>query len=444
VVLTPGRRRREPDDGAVAVLVTVVVVAVVLPVLSLVVDLGLTRTLAVQFRGAGEAAALAAAAQRPPSATDPRTVRAVTAARDLVAVNLPAPDAGWAAAWASCVDPAPLPAGTAASAGNCISFDYTLKQVRVTVPGRAVPSVFTGLVGSSPPQASATVTASWGDKISPAVGSCALCLSGSYSSGAERVRVSGGDTAVGGSLTMTWPGSLQVTGGGVTYATSWTSAGGRVSPLPVQRPAPADPFAAQLAALRAAVPYGQPSSPGPGTGSPGACSPGVYQTVSGCASFGPGTYYVTGKPATTQQVALNADANGVLLFVTCSTSGGATGVLAAPCPSGVLPRFTGASGAPHSLSAPGGSGLALVFDEGFSRNEILDGAQQLTVTGDVYGPGVTLRPGGWARALVRGRVAVRGVSGNTSYPTATMLQVDAPPATGAGVIDGAVRLVRSG
>jgi Flp pilus assembly protein TadG len=61
VVLTrPGARRS--DDGAVAVFVALIVVLVVIPLLATVVDLGLTRTLSTRFRGAADAAALAAAA----------------------------------------------------------------------------------------------------------------------------------------------------------------------------------------------------------------------------------------------------------------------------------------------------------------------------------------------------------------------------------------------
>jgi Flp pilus assembly protein TadG len=434
VLIRPPRRT---DDGAVAVLVAVVVVAVVLPLLALVVDLGLTRTLAARSRGASDAAALAAASHRPSLSDPSSTPLAIADAKALVAANLPTPDGGWAAAWASCVDPAPLPAATVASPGDCISFDYALKQVRVTVPGRQVPSVFAGVLGSSPPEASGTSTASWGDKISPAVGSCVLCVTDSYTSGAQTVRVSGGDAGAG-TMIVTWPGRLVVTGGGATFAASWNSIGGNISPLPVKR-AVQDYFAPALASLQGSVPYGQTSNPGP----TGGCAPGVYQTISGCTSFAAGTYYVTGNPSSTQQVSLNADATDVLLFFTCSASSGAT-VVAARCPSGRPPRFNGAGGAPHALRAPGGSGFALVFDQGLARTEFLNSSQQLTITGDVYGPDVTLGSGGPGSAVVSGRVVVRGLSGNLSNFLVTMLRVDAPPVTSTGLTDGPVRLVRSG
>jgi hypothetical protein len=426
------RTPRRTDDGVVAVLVAVVTVAVVLPLLALVVDLGLTRTLSMRFRGAADAAALAAAAVRPPDGDAAKTATAIADARALVAANLPAPDGGWAGAWTACVDPAPLPEGTAPSAGDCISFDYGLKQVRVTVPGQEVPNVFAGVLGSSAPDASATSTATWGGKI------CVLCVTDAYTSGAQTVRVSGGDAGAG-TMSATFPGRLLVTDDGVTFASSWTTKPGLISPLPVKGSV-TDYFAPALTSLRALVPYGQTSRLGPS----GPCSPGVYQTVSGCASFAPGTYYVTGNPTSTQQVSLNADATDVLLYFTCSATNLGT-VVAAPCPSGRPPRFNGAGGASRALSAPGGSGFALVFDQGLARTEFLNSGQQLTITGDVYGPDVTLRPGGSGSAVVRGRIIVRDLIGNpNNLFFQTMLRVEAPANPSTGLTDGPVRLVRSG
>jgi len=62
----------------------------------------------------------------------------------------------------------------------------------------------------------------------------------------------------------------------------------------------------------------------------------------------------------------------------------------------------------------------------------------------VYGPGVTLRPGGTGIAVVRGRVVVLALTGSTSsFFGSTMLQVTAPPVVSGGLSNGAVRLVRS-
>jgi hypothetical protein len=423
-----------------AVLVAVTVVGVVLPLLAIVVDLGLTRTFANQSRGAADAGALAAAAAALGGYTDPKD-----AARHLVEANLPAPDGGWAAAWSSCLDPNPLPAGTDPTPGDCISVDSALKQVRVTVPGRRVPTVFSGVLGTPPTDATATSTASWGIKISPTIGSCVLCVLTSYATGWEKIRVSGADAAIGTSITAAWPGSLQVTNGGITFGTSWKSNGAVLSPLPVKRVAPTDPFAALVAPLQAPV-YGQVSNPPPN----GPCAPGVYQNISKCTSFGPGTYYVTGSPDRAQTVTLNADANNVLLYLTCSAFMGGTAV-AARCPSGQPPHFAGTgttSGSSHTLTAPGGAGLALVFDQGLSDTATLtggasySGTASLTVNGDVYGPNVTLRSG-YRAATVNGRVVVNAVNGGNVLPLSTMLVVNTPPAPPPAIVDGAVRLVRS-
>jgi hypothetical protein len=418
----------------------IIVVAVVVPLMAVVVDLGLTRVLSGRARNAADAGALAAAAVL----TLGRSAdQARTAAQDAVAANLAAPDGTtWPQAWASCVDVSPLPDGTPPAPGNCVTIDTALKQVRVTVPPRSVPVVFAGAAGNQAMEATATSTATWADKIAPADGTCALCVLGSYYSGWERVAVSGGDAAVRTSLTLVRPGGLRVTGGGgVTFGTWWSANSTRiVSPLPVARPMQ-DPFATALTTLQASVPYGQPSAPTPAL----PCGPGVYQTISNCGPLLPGTYYVTGNPSVTLSMSLNGDAPGVLLFFTCSASVGGT-VVAARCPSGTPPRFTGAGtqvSARPTLTAPGGSGFALVFDQGLARTEGLNSSVPLTIVGDVYGPNVTLRPRGTATALVNGRVVVGSVNGNSSYPWSTMLQVDAPPVTAPGVMDGAVRLVRS-
>ena len=118
------------------------------------------------------------------------------------------------------------------------------------------------------------------------------------------------------------------------------------------------------------MPYGQPSVPGP-SAEPGPCSPGVYQTISGCTSFAQGTYYVTGNPTTPSGLAQRR-CHGVLLFFTCSASSGATGVAGHDLPERPAARFNGAGYASHMLAAPGRSGLALVFDQGFSRSEFLN------------------------------------------------------------------------
>jgi hypothetical protein len=444
VVLMSPRAERRPDDGAVAILITVVVVAVIMPLMAVVVDLGLARLLAQQSRGGADAAALAAAAVQPhpQSLADPQATAAVGQIKALVAANLPAPAGGWDQAWATCVGPDPLP--SIAGPGSCISFDFTSKQVRVTAPQRNVPTIFSGALGRRAPTVSATTTASWGSDAAAST-PCALCVLGNYGGGRKAVTVSGGDVAVGGSLSVSnGGGSLTASGGQVTYAGSLIATG-TVSPTPVVGPAPTDPFASSLVTLRT-MPNGQ-SVYGQASGLPfGPCQPGVYQDVSLCTSFGKGRYFVTGRPDRTVTVSLNADASDVVLLFTCSASG-AVGVVAHACPSGLPPRFVGTGIGSHTVTAAGGgAGLALVFDTGLVRNERLTGNGKLTINGSVYGPGVTLRDGGsTSRAVVNGgRVVIGAVSFTTANPGATMLEIAAPPTTPQSVPDGPVRLVSTG
>ena len=430
------RAPRRADDGAVAVLVAVVTVAVVLPILALVVDLGLTRTLSVRSRAASDAAALAAASQRPSSPNDPLTAAAIDAARALVRANLPEPDGGWPAAWAACVDDSPLPEGTTPSPATASASITTLSRSASPSPGWPCRASSPASSGGRRPRRPGTSTATWADKISPAVGSCALCVEGPYSGGSVRVVVKGGDAATD-TVSVTRQGSLWVTGGGVTFASAWTRAGGVIFPLPVKRPVPPDPFAPALAALR--VPYGQPSNPGPN----GPCIPGVYETVTGCTSFARGNYYVTGNPSSTRQVSLNADATDVALVFTCSASGGSTGVLVAACPSGRPPRFNGAGNAAHILAAPGGMGLALVFDAGLSAKRVPERRPAVDGAGRRLRPGRHPAGGGNRTAFVRGRVRVQALTGTTNFARVVMVQVDAPPVTASSLSNGVVRLVRS-
>ena len=446
MVLIRAHARRRLDDGAVAILVTVVVVAVILPVLAIVVDLGLARLLSQQSQGAADAAALAAASTHPRSLAEAQAAgNATEQVKALTAANLPTlhPNPGeWDQAWATCVDPDPLP--SIAGPGSCISFDFTSKRVRVRVPRRTVPTIFSGVLGRGAPAASATTVATWGSD-APAASPCALCVLGNYGGGRKVVTVSGGDAAVGGSLSVSsGGGSLAVTDGGrVTYGGGLSTAGS-VSPPPVVGPAPSDPFASSLVAFRT-MPNGQSVYGQPSGTAVGSCQPGVYQDVSLCLSFAPGTYYVTGRPSgNSVQVSLNADASGVTLFLTCSATGGPTGVVARACPSGSLPRFIGTVLGSHTLTAPGsGTGLALVFDAGLVRNERLNGNGQLTVNGDVYGPGVTLRDNAGASvAVVNGRVVVQNVSFTSSAnPGSTMLRITVPPPGAQLAADGPVRLV---
>ncbi len=445
MVLTPPRlprARRNDDEGLVAVITALVVVLVVMPLLALVVDLGLTRAAGGQARVAADAAALAAAAQQRDAAG---VAAAVEAAHRLGRENFGVKDDQWA----SCVDQNPLPAGTLPSPGNCVSFDLTAKQVRVTVPARRVPGVFSGVLGSSPPAASATSVASWGAFAQP----CTLCVIGSYDGGVQQLEVRGGDVAVGGDLTV-GRGAALVTDPGRTVGVGGTvTAGGDLRTTPVPGGVPTDPFASQLAALAALPAAGLGSVSAARPADAARCTPGTYQDVSDCQAFDPGVYVLTGAPQPDGDrftITLRGSGSGVVFYVTCSTPSFVFPVRPLPCSAATSsqPRINVPPAGSTTLGGhPAYAGLVLAFDPSAGATQRFTGNGTLTLNGSIDGPAVTLRdpttasPG---RVVVSGgRVVVGAVlyQNPAASPVHPYLTVQAP--TAEPLPDGPVRLVPS-
>jgi hypothetical protein len=434
----PAPRTRD-DGGLVAVVVALVFALVLVPLLALVVDLGVSRVAVAKARDVADAAALAAALERPDAGG---AERATAVARSLVDDGLGVS----ADEWAACVDQHPLPAGTAPSAGNCVSFDLTARQVRVTLPARRVPGVFAGLLGATPPAVSATSVATWGPLPQP----CALCVLGAYSGGAQQLVVRGGDAAVGGDLTLGATASLLLDPGRTLTVGGDVLGAGAVGLPAVPGPVPTDPLAPSLAAL-AALPAASPAAraqPSPS----GACAPGTYVDVSGCTSFAAGVYVVTGQPAPAGRstVTLQGGGSGVVLYLTCSGNDPGTGeVHAAACAtvSRRPPRLAVAAGAGgiRLEGHPGYGGLALAVDPGVPAGQSFTGTGTLTVAGSVGAPATVLRnpvPGTSSQLVVTGgRLVVRRVAYDLTpaVPPHPYVVVEAPiPAADAG---GAVRLL---
>jgi hypothetical protein len=450
VVLSPPRLRRprrNDDRGVVAVVVALVVVLVVMPLLALVVDLGLSRAASGQARAAADAAALAAAVSHPDAAG---VAAAVTAAHRMAADDFGVTEDQWA----QCLDAQPLPPGTAPSPGNCVSFDVAAKRVRVTLPPKHVPSVFSGVLGASPPVAAATSTATWGG-FSQA---CVLCVVGSYDGGAQQLEVHGGDVAVGGDLTVGPAASLLTDlGQAVTVGGSIGDASG-LSATPGRGSVPADPFATQLAAL-AALPEAAPSAQAqPWPGDISACRPGTYQDVSACRSFAPGVYVLTGIPVPApgrSTITLHSGGDGVVFYVTCSSGSYPYQVHPAPCSkvTSLQPKinFDADNGTITLRGHADYARLALAFDpttpSPSNTNQRFSGAGTLTVNGSIDGPKITLRdpsPANAGRLVVGGgRMVVGAVmySALIPVPAHPYVTVLAPPAD--PVPDGPVRLVSS-
>jgi Putative Flp pilus-assembly TadE/G-like len=445
--------RARPDDrGVVSVVVALVVVFVVMPLLAIVVDLGLARVASGQARSAADAAALAAAVSHPDLGN------AVAAAHQIADDDFGITEEQWAA----CVDPQALP--VAPAPGNCVSFDPTAKQVRVTLPAKQVPSVFSGILGSRPPAASATSVATWGAFSQL----CALCVFGSYQGGAQQLEVRGGDVAVGGDLTIGSGGALLTDVGEVVSVAGTATVTGTMSTAPTHADLAFDPFATQLAAL-AALPDAAPSAvakPWPDhiecnaptyqDTSPcsAPCSPGTYQDVSMCTSFAPGVYVLTGVPAVDRlPITLHAGGDGVVFYVTCNSGSWPFSVHPAPCSQGtsLQPKIGFAAGT-GTLTLRGNTaygGLALAFDpttpSGSNTNQRFGGTGTLTVNGSIDGPGVTLcdplTPNDGRLLIDGGRLVVGSVAYNAPPPVPPhpYVTVQAPPLD--PLPDGPVRLV---
>jgi hypothetical protein len=451
------RPRPDDDRGVVSVVVAVVVVFVVMPLLALVVDLGMSRVASGQARTAADAAALAAAVSHPDAAG------AVAAAHRLALDDFGVREDQWA----GCVDPQPLP--TAPPPGNCVSFDFTAKRVRVTLPARQVPSVFSAVLGASPPAATATSTATWGAFSQM----CVLCVFGSYDGGAQQLEVHGGDVAVGGDLTVSYPATLATDPGrAVSVAGILNDVRGVGGTTPSRGVVPSDPFAAQLTAL-AVLPEAAPSAvakPWPDhvdchaptyqDTSPcsAPCAPGTYQDVSMCTAFAPGVYVLTGVPLAAPNrwpVTLHAGGDGVVFYVTCSRGSWPFSVHPAACSQGtsLQPKigFDAGTGSLTLRGNPAYGGLAMAFDPTSSptsnTNQRFSGNGTLIVNGSIDGPGMTLRdpsPANAGRLLINGgRLVVGSVAYSTlpPVPPHPYVSVQAPPAD--PLPDGPVRLTSS-
>ncbi len=432
--LVPRPRTRD-DEGLVAVIAALVVALVLVPLLALVVDLGLSRVTQAQAQDAADAAALAAALARPDAAG---AEQAAAVARSFVADGLGVTDDEWAA----CVDPSPLPPGTTPSPGNCVSFDLAAGQVRVTVPARTVPGPFAGLLGATPPAVSASSVATWGALPQP----CALCVLGPYVGGAQQLVVRGGDAAVGGDLSLGSAASLLLDPGRtVTVGGAVIGAGALGLPTVRAAQAPADPFAGHLAAL-AALPAASPTASAEPSPS-GPCSPGTYVDVSGCTSFAPGVYVVTGQPAPAGRstVTVKGDGTGVVLYLTCSTGGAVAGEVH-PAPCGAVgrrpPRVAIGAGDVRLEGHAGYGGLALAVDPGVAAGQNFAGAGTLTVVGSISAPAAVLRnpvPGSAAQLVVSGGHLVVGRVAydlTPALPPHPYVVVEAPalPVTAAGPV----------
>jgi hypothetical protein len=309
---------RDPDEhGAVAVLVALLV-TVLLGLLAIVVDLGLARDGHRQAQAAADSAALAAATTLSMEVFGNGTeltraeTAAVAAAKAYASSNARVASTDWN----GCSDPLHL-SDVPDTGNSCISFDTS--QVRVVLPTRASPNVFSGAVGGGQAMVSASASAQWAQV---QLDSCWLCLQSrsaavGLDAGAGSVTLDTGNIRVG----TTGPATLSVTTGSVR--TSSTSQIGYTGQAPGAAPEQIFPYPQRIQTAQALAGWPLPTRGRPVVAPPGKCAPGAYSDITGCTGFGPGIYTITGPNVFTGSASLSTDPN-VLFYFTCSHDGQVT------------------------------------------------------------------------------------------------------------------------
>jgi Flp pilus assembly protein TadG len=409
-----GRARPDDDRGAITLIVAAMLV-VMIGLAALVVDRGLAADTQRQAQNAADASALAAAvamaAGGPAAATN-----AVGAAQAYARENFGVT----AAEWGACT--APLQAGfTPVNGMSCISQNPATKSVRVTLPSRQVPSVFSGIFGVSSRTVASAATAGFGG---PPGSDCLLCVLDTLNGQSGGISVTGGG-ATAETMNFNNVGGITATGGTINYV-NWNN-NGRMSTPPVRVGAVVDPYST--------VP--PPAVSGTAVNGSGACTPGNYIDVSGCTSFASGLYVIVGGNRGTGNE-ITAPANQVTFFMTCSDTVGST-VTVRPCRNGgeAGGSFGGAGRSSTVLMSGPASGtyrdMALFVDPNNTAPQSWRGNGTLRVTGILYSPnsaGLDDTRGN-GRILVNGRMVVGSIqmkgAGRDDHIEVTGTSLQGPP-----------------
>src|SRR3954468_6162187 len=214
VAPSAARRRRagarpEDDSGAVAILVALLT-TVFVALAALVVDHGLSADTQRRAQNAADAASLAAALVL---AQGGLPVDADTKARDYALA-----DFGVAAAdWTACTSI--LPAGfVPVTSTSCISQNTATKQARVVLPSRRFSTIFAGIAGFSSQTVTGAATAAY---TNTGIADCVLCILDRLNGGTGGVQVTGGNVIGNRIEFQNANGSIDVTTGGIGFATSF-------------------------------------------------------------------------------------------------------------------------------------------------------------------------------------------------------------------------------
>jgi Flp pilus assembly protein TadG len=401
-------RRREDDQGAVALIVALMTL-VFCGLLALVVDLGVARDQERLAQNAADAAALAAASSlahtvNPGAVTPSEIAQAQALASQYVAAD------GWQPGLAAfTVDPA---AGT----------------ITVTLAGQHSARFFAGVIGAGTPTVGASAQATWRDVPAP----CSMCVLGDFSAQNGQTVNSAGSVLTRRDLNVSPGGTVRSSTGIVGYGGTPNNTGTVAPSPPVHVTNVTDPYAAS--------PQLPPGPPAPPLGSPvvtattSACTPGTYDDVTACRTFAPGIYVITGQNTFTG--AYSVTGTQVLLYFTCSTGSGADAVSAA-CPAEGAPggsiAFAGDVTATITPSTdPTYRGLAIVYDRHDTSDLGIVGGPDITISGSVYAASATLVNNGNGLLTVGGTLVVGGVDLHGVPATINVNQsnavADLPPA----------------
>ena len=274
----------------------------------------------------------------------------------------------------------------------------TVSLARLPAVDTDSPAVFGTLFGVSAVPGAATATASWAG-----LTQCVLCVANDLVLGADSyffprpgiITVTGGHVEVAGGLSGSSGSSVTVTNGEIRLAEP-PSPGVTLVPDPTTLPPGAMPHPAVAAVVRewieaaGTLAPGDPARCGPTQGSPHGMV--VYADVSGCTSFEPGIYVVTGRKTSQGSdatIRIPVSATNVLFYLTCGNdSGQPMPCASAPthaklAPNGrhvAQPTITGLSGVDPDVN-----GYAIVVDP---VNPNTQSIGRMTVEGDIYAPNV--------------------------------------------------------
>jgi Flp pilus assembly protein TadG len=369
---------------------TVVAAAMVVLVglLAIVVDLGMSRDEQQKAQNAADAAALAAATRLArtvnPAAVTPQEITQARALADqYVQAN------GWDAGIGG------------------FTVDNATQSVTVDLVAVRSPRIFAGAIGGDTPVVGATAQATWASAPAP----CSLCVLGDLSAQNGQTVNSTGNVLVRGNLLVGPNGQVTSTGGIVGYGIGVDNKGTIVPDPPVAITPITDPYGV--------TPVLPPGPPAPALGAPvitatsGQCSPGTYDDITSCRTFAPGVYVITGQNRFRGNINVTSN-GGVLLYLTCSVTvaGVTVSSACAPGAEGGLLDFAGTVHA--SIDAITGTGspyrnLAIVYDRNNTSDLSIIGGPNITINGGVYARSATLRNAGPGPLIVNGSMVVGAV-----------------------------------